>query len=50
VLQAALGTYLPAFSFIVQKNIVPTVIGGGAIFVETRNLEHCQKEPTGRKS
>jgi hypothetical protein len=30
--------------------IVVTAIGGGAMFFGTRVLEHCQKEPKGRKS
>jgi len=48
--KAAQGSYLPAFSFIVQTISRPAVIGGGAMFVGTRVLEHCQKIPKGRIS
>jgi hypothetical protein len=32
------------------NNIVAAAIGGGAMFVATHVLEHCQKIPKGRMS
>jgi hypothetical protein len=50
-LPAAMGMHLPAFSFIGRTlSRPPQLAAVGAMFGGARVLEHCQKEPRGRKS